>query len=203
MSKKRATAIEMTIALLLTVVVIIGFISYGAKIWELIKISIGFGKIDESNLNKQDVVTLTNKEIKAKLGAPFISKMEDAFDLKPTSPDHCLVTTTLTNTGEATWTEPDKIKITLFCKYRQNQAKTFVQNYPTEGYIKDIKPSQNIVATFNDQFPDNCLKSLEKYQIILYSNCNGIGTSEQPCDNFGQASSPKIIDMIEFVCKIS
>ena len=203
MNKKSATTIEMTISLLIVVVVVLAIISYGPKIWDLIKISVGLGKIDESNLNKQDVVTSTNKEIKAKLGAPFISKMEDTFDLKPTSPDHCLVTAAVTNTGEATWTESDKIKTTLFCKYRQNQAKTTVQNYPTEGYIKDLKPSQNIAVTFNDQFPDNCLKSFEKYQIILYSNCNGIGTSEQPCDNFGQDNSPKIIDMVEFVCKIS
>ena len=33
---------------------------------------------------------------------------------------------------------------------------------------------------------------------INNSNCEGIGASDKPCDNFGQANSPKIIDIVEF-----
>ena len=192
---------EALLALILVVVVVLALLSYG-PLWDLFKISIGFGKIDTNNLNNEKTTTTqAQKEIKAKLGAPFISRMEDQFNPKPTSPDYCLVTTSVTNTGETTWTDSDKIKIALFCKYSKSLDKTAVQNYPVDGYIKDLKPKQNAAITFNDQFPDNCLKSFEKYQIILYSNCEGIGASDKPCDNFGQANSPKIIDIVEFSCK--
>jgi len=60
MSKKRAATIELTISLLMVVIVVIAIISYGPKIWELIKISIGFGEINEPE-NKGDAVTPTSQ----------------------------------------------------------------------------------------------------------------------------------------------
>ena len=61
MSKKSATTIEMTIALLIVVVVVLVFVSYGSKIWELIKISIGFGKIDEPENKGDEIITPTSQ----------------------------------------------------------------------------------------------------------------------------------------------
>ena len=192
---------ETILALILLVFVMLAVISYGPHLFDLIKISIGLGKSDENNLNvEQTKTSQVSGDIKGKIGAPFIVKTEDQFNPKPTSSDYCLVTTTVTNTGDKPWTESNRIKVTLFCDYNKNQNKNLVQNYPTEGYLKNLEPQKDLAVTF-DQFPNNCLKSLKEYQIILYSNCDGIGSSETPCNNFGQENGPKILDMVKFYCK--
>lgn len=209
MNKRSATTIETLLALLFVLVVVVAFISYGPKVWELIKISIGFGKIDTDNIDNQNTITpQIQKQIKGELGPVFVIKMEDTLaKQKPTSPDHCLVGTFVKNTDKNAWLDSDKIRITLFCKHIKNQVQNiFVQNYPAlQDYITDLKPGEQKEVLFASRFPNNCIESFDKYQIILYSNCEGNGNQYEPCDNFKEADAtkrPKILNWVEFNCKI-
>ena len=106
---------------------------------------------------------------------------------------------------DLSWEYDDKIRITLFCKQDKNQIKNvhLIQNYPAIGYVADLKPGEQREVFFAGKFPNNCLESEDKYQIVLYSNCIGKGTEYKPCDNFGQESNknPKELSMQEFSCK--
>ena len=83
MNKKCVTIPETILALILLVVVLLAVISYGPHLWDLIKISIGLGKIDTNNPNiEQTNIPHGITDVKGKLGAPFISRMEDQFDQK-------------------------------------------------------------------------------------------------------------------------
>lgn len=210
MNNKGMVIGEALLALILVVVVVLAVISYGPKIWDLIKISIGFGKIETYyTQTEQSPTTQPKKEIKGELGTVLIGKMEDdMLKVKPTSPDHCLVITTVKNTGETTWTEADKIRATLFCKHIKDQIKDIIliQNYPPlQDYITDLKQGEQKEVGFAGRHPNNCIESFDKYQIILYSDCEGKGTEYQPCDNFGNDpdKNPKILSILEFNCKIT
>jgi hypothetical protein len=209
MNEKGMAIAESFLALILVVIVVLAIISYGPKLWDLILISIGLGKLETNNINNEKIATIQAKsEIKGEVGPVFLIKMEDSLATqKPTSPDHCLVGTFVKNNGRTTWTETDKVRATLFCKHIKNQVKDiFVQNYPAlQDYIIDLKPGEQKEVLFASRFPNNCVESFEKYQIILYSNCEGKGTQYQPCDNFGAdpTKHPKILNMVEFNCKIS
>lgn len=210
MNKKGITITESLLALILVVLVVLVFIPHGSKIWSLIKISMGLSEPEVNNINDEKTSMPSEKEIKGEFGDIFAIKMEDPrfdIDRKPTSPDHCLVLTTLKNTGNEAWSDSDKIKVTLFCKHLKNQIKeiTEIANYPASGYIKSLKPNEEIEIYFANRLANNCLESNEKYRIILYSNCDGVGTSYKPCDNFAKdtTKSPKIITTAEFECPIS
>ena len=209
MNEKGMAIAESFLALILVVIVVLAIISYGPILWDLIKISIGLGKLETNNINNEKIATTqAESEIKGEIGPAYVIKLEDTIaNQKPTSPDHCLVGTFVKNTGRTTWTETDKVRATLFCKHIKNQVKDiFVQNYPAlQDYIIDLKPGEQKEVLFASRFPNNCVESFEKYQIILYSNCESKGTQYQPCDNFGAdpTKHPKILNMVEFNCKIS
>ena len=148
---------ESLLALILVVVVVLAFISYGPKIWELIKTAVGFSKFDTNNIDTEKTVTQIQREVKGELGV-FTVKMEDQLaNQKPTSPDHCLVGTFMRNTGKETWLESAKIRVTLFCKHTKNQLKEiFIENYPVfQDYIIGLKPGEQKEVLFAGRFPNN------------------------------------------------
>ena len=206
---KRGSALpEYLLAILLVVVVVVVIISYGPKIWELIMSAIGLRTIDKSKISTEMPSTITERGIKGEFGSFSISKREDlgsAEQIK--SPGYCLVVTSVTNTGANVWTPSDKVRTSLFCKYNkdQNEGSIFLNNYPPKNYITDLKSGENknIYYTINE-LPYDCLNFFDKYEIILYSNCDEEGTIDKPCSNLGNNNNPpKISAKTQFVCETS
>lgn len=209
MNKKGNITIETLVAILLVVLVVVTIISWGPNIWDLIKTAIGFTKVENSEITNINDIKPTEKiaEVKGELISVVLKTIEAPTEPKPTSTDHCFVGTIVRNTGEAVWTNSDKIRVTLFCKHTKGQIENiFIENYPpgAQDYIIDLKPGELKEIGFASRFPNNCIKSItEKYNIVLHSNCEGKGTHYQPCDNFGvePSKSPRILDSKEFYCK--
>ena len=65
MRKKSTMTIEAAITLLLVIFVVIALISYGPRIWDLIRVGIGLVKPDTNNINSLD--RKTEEEIKKRL----------------------------------------------------------------------------------------------------------------------------------------
>ena len=177
---------------------------FGPRILNLIKSAPGINDAEANTVSKDGSKLIQpQKEISGQL-KPLIVKMEDtAFSIRPTSKDHCLVGVNIKNTGSTSWEDSDKLRASLYCRFQTNKNQITsilpVQNYPPSGYMSGVKPGDVIGATFG-RVPNNCLKSLDEYKIVLYSNCQGYGNNVQPCDNIDNA---KIISEVTFKCTIS
>lgn len=222
MNKKSEIGVGYITAFIIAVVIIFIFASYSPALARLINAATAFGKVspndDKSKETKTDIPKEMpqRKEIVGQIGAVLPIKMESSVSIKPTSSNYCLVKTSVTNTGKDTWTESDKMKLVLFCYDKEEQINPrvieiplynnkllSVQNFPEIGYIDNFAPGDTKEVIFKSNYPNNCVKSNQQYQIVLLSNCEGAGNKYLPCNNLNNpedTKGAKVIKTMGFYC---
>ena len=207
MNKKGTMGTGEIVAAVIALIVILILLFYAPKITNLLKLAIGNQPEQNEkteNINPQE--TPKNMfNLKGELGLiAIINGITTLSKNSPTSPDYCFVGTSVKNTGEREWIPSDKVRVALFCKHLKNQLNNAVnvQNYPaTKDYVQ-LNPGEQKEVIFAARYPNNCIKNLDKYKIVLYANCNGNGNENQPCDNIDTNDPPFVMSLEEFQCKV-
>lgn len=194
------------IAAVIALLVILALLLYSPKITNLLKLAVGNQPEENENIGNTNLPeTIKNTfNLKGEIGLIAIIKSDAILSKnRPTSPDYCFVGASIKNTGDQAWDSGDKVRVVLFCKHLKNQLDNaiIVQNYPALGDYVQLNPGEQKEAIFS-RSPDVCIKSLDKYKIVMYANCNGSGNENQPCDNIDANDPPVVMSSSEFQCKV-